>query len=156
MSVPTTSPLIIATAILAYIGSVRSGTIPIIVVNDVSSTGRVRDMVAFTSALNFSTPLAISISASSISTIAFFTIIPINPNEPIIAMKVNGCPVRIIPYTIPTKAIGIHKITIIGFLKSLKSSISVSIMSKIEIGINLKILVSASLCNSYSPTHTAL
>ena len=42
MSVPTSNPLMMATAILAYMGSVSKGTIPRMVVNDASNTGRVR------------------------------------------------------------------------------------------------------------------
>ena len=88
--VPTSKPLIMATAMLAYIGSLSNGSIPRMVVKDASNTGLAREIVAFMRAACFAAPLAIRFSASFKSTIAFFTIIPISPNEPMIAIKVNG------------------------------------------------------------------
>ena len=46
MSVPTSNPLIMTTAMLLYMGSVKSGNIPKMVVNEAISTGLVREMVA--------------------------------------------------------------------------------------------------------------
>ena len=91
MRVPTASPPMMVIAMELYIGSVTSGSMPTIVVRDAISTGLTLDTVASTTAVygDFFSSVC-NLFISSTSTIAFFTIMPISPIIPIIAMNVIG------------------------------------------------------------------
>ena len=108
MMVPIARPLMMVTAIAEYIGSVISGSIPRMVVRLAIITGRVRLTVAFTTASYGCIPSSVSRVISSTSTMPFFTIIPISPMKPMIAMNVNGEPLRNSAGAMPQSVNGKH------------------------------------------------
>ena len=114
MSVPNSNPPMIEAANEPNIASGNSGIIPRIVVSEAIITGRRRLWELSINAVTGSTPWLICNVISSISTIPFFIIIPINPNVPTIATKLNVFPVSNITATTPTKTNGMQQKMIIG------------------------------------------
>ena len=94
--------------------SVSNGIIPKIVVKAAIITGRRRLWALSIKAVTGSVPCPICKVISSISTIPFFMIIPINPNVPTMATKLNVLPVTNIVITTPTNTIGILQKMIAG------------------------------------------
>ena len=141
-------------AIELYIGSVTRGIIPTIVVSDAINTGRTLETVASTTAVYggfFSSVCSLFISSTS--TIAFFTIIPINPNIPMIAINVIGWFVANSDGTMPQNTNGKHIRMSITFFQLLNSNRSIARIIKMVRGTYFKRFAMASPCNSPSPTH---
>ena len=90
MTVPTSKPPIMATAIGPNMASEIKGIIPKMVVPEAIMTGRRREEEAASNAWTGGTPAFIWIVISSISTTPFFIIIPISPKAPTIATKLKG------------------------------------------------------------------
>ena len=94
MSVPTKSPPIMVTANEPNMASGTNGTMPRMVVRLAIMTGNRRDFELRIKAFLGVTPFAISKLISSIKTMPFFIIMPINPNTPTMATKPNCLPLR--------------------------------------------------------------
>ena len=116
MSVPMNRPPMMVTARLPNMASGMRGIMPRIVVSEAIMTGRSRLFELPTRAARGSTPSLICRLISSMSTIPFFTIMPIRPSTPTMATKPKGLPVMSTAGITPTKMSGMQQKMMAGFL----------------------------------------